>query len=286
MNVSLPSLGVFLKGGWMIPAALLSLSLAGCETLAPTQGGTLSKDVVETKMLVQRMMEEQDKGRRTLDYRLETLEEKVQSRNELLDSNLSEIEKRMREQNEEIVTLKNELSQVSFQLDALVKQLAMKPATPTQTQETAQALNPTKTGESLYDDAYRQFNLGRYSEAQQGFEQAIAAGVSGDQAIQAQYYLAESLFRQNDYRASYDQYTKLIQSNPSHALAWQSLERLADIHQKQNRPADALRLYEKIVSTYPNYEGIERVKQQIETLRAQMPAGEGPAATPTESPVR
>ena len=72
-----------------------------------------------------------------------------------------------------------------------------------------------------------------------------------------------------DLKAAYDQYTQLITSNPSHNLAWRSLERLAEINEKQGRQDDALRLYDQILSTNPGYEGFERVEQRVKQLRGE-----------------
>lgn len=259
-------------------------TLAGCESFLGQggQGGSISKDVVETKLLVQRMADEQGQNKRTMDYRLESLEEKIQSRNEFLNSSLSDIEKRMRQQNDELTALKKDVSALAFQIDALIKQLDMKPATPSK--ETSKMLKPDQAGSDIFNEAYKQFTLGRYPEAKQGFDDAIAKGLTGDMAVQAQFYLGESFYRQNDLKSAYDNYTKLITSNPSHALAWQSLERLAEISQKQGRNADALRLYEKILTTYPNYEGIDRVKEQIQALRSQAGSQPGGAAAPGQAP--
>lgn len=249
---------------------LLPLMLAGCEYVGvrpPGEAGAVAQDVYDIKTMVRQMSDEDKSTKRMMEHRLGALEEKTQSRNELLNTNLTEIEKRIQAQNDEITALRKEVAQLSFQLETIGTMLDIKP--PKLSPETANLLETKAEGDALFDDAQKQFNLGQYAAAKDGFEQAIAKGLEGDRAIEAQYWLAESLFRTPDLKGAYDQYTRLITSNPSHALAWRSLERLAEINEQQGRQDDALRLYDQILTTNPGYEGIDRVQQRVKALRGQ-----------------
>ncbi len=266
---------------WVRAAAGLLLAgvVLGCQS---GQGGSLvSGDIYAIKTDISKLMEAQESGRRTLDYRLETLEEKVQSRNDLLNTNLTEIEKRLREQNDEILGLRKEIGELTFQLDALRRKLDVQAA---QLSPTSSALLETAAaGEAAYNEALRQFNLGRYDLARQGFEKALGEGATGDLAIQARFWLGEACYKQPDLTAAYDHYTRLIWADPTHPLAWRGLERLAEIRVKQGQPAEALRFYEEIIRSNPGYEGIQRVKENHAALQAGRPTPappEGSTAPP------
>lgn len=247
---------------------LLPLVLGACQypgvIPAGDSGGT-AQDIYDIKAMVRQMSDEDKSTKRMMEHRLGALEEKVQSRNELLNTNLTELEKRIQAQNDELTGLRKDVAQLSFQLETLSNTLNIKP--PEMSEQSAGLVQSQDAGESIFDDAQKQYNLGRYDAAKQGFQDAIGKGLSGDKLIEAQYWLAESLYRIPDLKAAYDQYTKLITSNPSHNLAWRSLERLAEINEQQGRQDDALRLYDQIITTNPGYEGIDRVKQRVKQLR-------------------
>jgi TolA-binding protein len=247
---------------------LLPLALAGCEYVGvrpPGEGGAVAQDVYDIKSMVRQMADEDKSTKRMMEHRLGALEEKVQSRNELLNANLTEIEKRIQAQNDELAALRREVAQMTFQIETISTMLNIQK--PEMSPETAGLLQTREEGEPVFEDAHRQFNLGRYDDAGKGFEQALSLGLPGDKAIEARYWLAESLFRKPDLKGAYEQYTNLITSNPSHALAWRSLERLAEINEQQGREDDALRLYDQIMTTNPGYEGIDRVRQRVRELR-------------------
>lgn len=249
---------------------LSTLVLGGCEYMGvrpPGETGAMAQDIYDIKAMVRQMSDEDKSTKRMMEHRLGALEEKVQSRNELLNSNLGELEKRIQTQSEEIAALRKDVAQLSFQLETLSTLLDIE--APKLSQQTETLLQSGAEGDALFDDAQKQFNLGRYDAAREGFQAAIDKGLSGDRAIEAQYWLAESLFRTPDLKGAYDQYTRLITSNPSHNLAWRSLERLAEINEQQGRQDDALRLYDQILTTNPGYEGVDRVRQRVRQLRGE-----------------
>lgn len=241
----------------------------GCGLLAPSgSSARVEQDLVDIERLLKDLKEDQGSAKRQLDYRLETLDSKLQTRNALLESSLGEIEKRLRQQNDDLERLRRELAELSFKFDSLNTKLNMQPVQPSA--QTRELLAPGQLGKETYDEAFKAYNLGRYEDARGGFEAAMEAGLTGDRAIEARYYLAESLYRQDDFKTAYDHYTRLITGDPSHEFAWRSLERLADIQQRWNRPKDALRLYQEILGKKPDYGAIERVREQIEALEAEI----------------
>ena len=121
--------------------------LGACGLMTPPGESTVARDVVEMKYDIKSLLDAQGQSKRTIDYRLETLEELVETRNELLNSSLGEIDQRIREQSGEIVSLKKEMAELIFQIDARIKRLDMKPA---QTSPATQSmLSSDDAGETL-----------------------------------------------------------------------------------------------------------------------------------------
>lgn len=262
---------------------LLLLPLAtgawtGCAGFDPAGTSMMGKDIVEIRQLVNQLKEEEAASRRTLDYRLGTLEEKAASKNDMLTTNVSSLEKQIAQQSEEIRSLRKELGEMAFMVNTLTTKLDMKAAKPSE-QSSEMLATTAPAGDQAYAEAEKQFNLGRYDLARQGFEGVLAQNPTGDLAVRAQYWLAESCYRQPDLRAAYDNYSTLVRGNSSHPLAWKSVERLAEINSKLGRKPEALKLYNEIIKNYPGYEGIDRVKESVRALQ------EGSAAaTPAPTP--
>lgn len=261
--------------GRLIFLSLWGTAMAGCGLLAPPGDSNVNKDIHQIRIDVQRLIDEEESARRQIEFRLSALEEKVQSRNESLNSNLSHIDARLLDQNEEISALREEHSSLRYQLTTISTLLEIRPSE--LSDEAAVLLENRKKGEASYDEGQKQFNLGRYEEAIKAFRAALAQGIEGKRAIESQYGLADSLYRLPDLDLAYDEYTKLISSNPGHPLAWRSLERLADINLQAGRSEDALKLFSEIENRNPGYEGIERVKERIAEINA---AKGGDADTP------
>ncbi len=265
-----PKLILLMAGALLVP---------GCAGLQPGGDATLTRDVLETKNLVATQKDIQESSARKLEYRLDTIDEKIQQQGELEKNSLSEMDRVIRAQAKEIESLKRQLDDLTDMLSAVGAKLGVSGATGTMslapsegtapaTAATPDPATPGMTPGDLYVEALKQFNLGRFEQAKAQFEQVLASGVSGDQAIQTRYWLGETYFSLGDMVKANDTYKALIIENKSHALAWRSLERLAEISAKQGRNADAIRLYDQIINRNPTYEGLDRVKEAADKLRA------------------
>lgn len=253
-------------------AIVVSGSLSACAGLG-SQNEIMSKDLLEIKTLSQGIKSAQESNGRRVDYRLGALEDKIQTRNDQLRESLTDIEKRLREEREEVLDLRKLVSDLSFQIGTLTTKLDMQGTETARGATGTVAQEPKQGADEMFRDALRQYNLGRYDLAREGFEKALEQNPTGELGIKTLYWLAETCFRQPDLEPAGEFYTQLIQSNPSHHLAWKSLERLADINHKQGRTSDALSMYESIATGHPGYEGIERVKEQIRILREAQSGG-------------
>jgi len=276
------------KGGRIVrPALGLILALAvayGSMGCAATGGGIVARDVLEIKQLVTQQKEESESSGRKLEYRLDSLDEKVTGRSDLLKTQLDEMDQIIRAQAKDIEKLRRQLEGVSIAASQPAPAMTSTGTVPG-ADGTAAGAPPTAgtpaampTTDVTYTDALKAYNLGRYDEAKPKFEAVLASGVTGDQAIQTRYWLAETCYALNDFQGAYSNYTGLIKSNPSHALAWQGLERMAEISAKQGRNADALKLYNQIIEKNPSYASIDRVKEKATQLQATPAAAPAPAA--------
>lgn len=284
------------RGGRMMrPALGLILALAtayGSAGCAAAGGGIVARDVLEIKQMVSQQKEDGDASGRKIEYRLDTLDSKIQERSDQMKAQLDEMDQIIRTQAKDIERLRRQLEGSSVANSTPMTAPSMTPAPA----DTAAAASGTPaatsaapgipTTDTTYTDALKNFNLGRYDQAKPGFEAVLASGVSGDQAIQTRFWLAETCYALNDMVGAYNNYTTLIKANPSHSLAWQGLERMAEISAKQGRNADALKLYNQIIEKNPSYPAIDRVKEKATQLQgaAAAPAPAAAAAPPVAAP--
>lgn len=252
-----------------LPALLAVLPFAtGCAT--PLMGDpAASRDILEIKNMLKDGKDASDSNKRQIDYKLETLDDKIQQQNELIKNNTADLERLIRQQSAE-------LDQVRQSIAALgVQRPALQPTAPDPVG------NPVSADpETAYLEALKQYNLGRYDVARASLEKILAGGAAGETSIKAKYWLGETCQAMGDQKAAFDAYKAIIAENPSHSLAWKSLERLGDIYQKQGNVPDALKLYNQIVAKNPNYEGIDRVKDMVKALESGQ-TSTAPAGTPS-----
>lgn len=268
-------------GRWRLRAArplsylflsLVGLGLTGCGLFGVSAGGggSVGSDIYDLNQTVTRMENEQKTFKRTIDHRMTALETKIDSQSEMLSTSLVDIARDIRTQSEEIDTLQKEIASLSFQLETLATLLEIKPNETSQ--ETKALLRAKEIGQESFEEGERQFNLARYELARKLFAKALEQGLAGEKQIEAQYWLAESYFRSSNLDAAYANYTRLIQSNPSHVLAWRSLERLGSIEDQRGRYSRALDFYGEILKRNPNYDGIERVRESADAVQAKVNA--------------
>lgn len=263
--------------GILIGLAVLP-GLMGCETLGQfipePASSSVEEDILRIKLLLEEVREDQKSNHRKIDFQILSLDEKVDNRRAMLDADLKRIEKTLRDQNEEISRMRTEFTELSFQIDALTKKLGMRTADPTPPSEPVAPPpeEPKPTAGEAVAEATRQYDLGRYDLARKGFTEALALGLSDEEArISARFHLAEACFRENDFPAAREEFRNVIELNQRHDLAWRSLERLADVEEKEGRISQAIELYEAIEGGYPDYQYMDRVRGQIVKLKASLP---------------
>ena len=257
------------KSALLMFAFVVPLALGGCERLGSKSEDFTARDVQQIKLMVERLLDDEASRERQNDYRLRGIEDKLQTRNEVISANLTDIDSRIRSQNEEISSLRKEIDQLAFQIGALTTKLDIQAAQTSAA--TAQMLDSTPPGEATFKDAQGELDLENYETARAGFEKALDEGPARELGIEIRYWLAETCFRQADYSAADQHYMDLIQSNPRHPLAWRSLERVADLRKMQGDLEQSAFLYETIVNGHPEYDEIDRVRIKLKELQEAAP---------------
>lgn len=130
----------------------------------------------------------------------------------------------------------------------------------------AKAQSDVQVPSEMYETAYNDFLLGKYELAIFGFKSFLKEYKNHDLAVQAQYYIAESLYSQDKWSDAYTEYEKIEKNYednteyvPSAKLKMALCLEL--LGQKQN----ALVIFQSILKNYPRspeaFTAKEKIKQ-------------------------
>lgn len=285
------------------------LTLAGCGRFGGgSADGVVARDVLEIKHQLEERNKNAEAEQRKTEFRLQSLEEKIQTRTEILQNNLDESLRTQREQSESLKKVGQQVEDLSYQIARMgsgmgpsggsagaAAQTQPSPAaqgtpaitpvdgsTPAAAGQPAAGTDPT---EEIYNEGLKQYNLGKYDEAGAEFDKALAMGATAERAAQINYWLAESTFRldqldrsEHAFRTMIEQAKALDPASPVHGFSWRAVERLAQIRQRQGDNAKALYYYKYILQTNPGYEGADRIKAQVESMESGAAAPAQPGA--------
>lgn len=291
---------------------LTAAGLAGSGCAAISGGGSkdVASDVLEIKQQLQARNEAAEAEQRKMDFRLQSLDEKVQTRTEILQNNLDEALRSQREQTEAINRLRQQVEDLTYQVArnggiggsggsyAPTGSMTTTAPAASDAAQTAPATSGSveaaaaDTTDGAYNEGLKQYNLGKYTEAAAAFEQVAAAATSvPDRRAQATYWLAESAFRQDELARSETAFRSLIEqaktldpNSSVHAFSWRAVERLAQIKQRQGDNAKAIYYYKYILQTNPGYESADRIRAEVEALEGAAGATAPAEAAPDGAP--
>jgi len=232
---------------------LLALALlAALVSLAPVRAHAASKEIVELQTQVQQLLDMVQRLQSTVDSRfgviqhlveqatdstnrmsaaLDTLQQKIATQNEgmngKLDSNLGQTQS----VSDSVDELKSRVSKLQEALNALQTQMQGQQAPPTGQPAGpgagAQAAPaPAVEGggqapplQETFQAGVRDFNSAKYSVAEGEFQDILQYYPSDDLAGQAQFYLGEIAYRQQDYSNAVKAYNAVLENYGSSSKA-------------------------------------------------------------------
>lgn len=260
---------------------VLALGAGGCSTMATNQEVMRQLDNLDRK--VTSNTDQQIQFERKMVYSLENIDESLQANNEIARQTIDDLEKRMRDQIQEIERLRQEVETMRFSLG-----LGGRGSSSTGGMTGQSSTMQTPAGDPVaqaLSSGLNQFSAGNYSAARELFGQALAGEPNTEQAAELNFWIGESYYSEENYPEAETHYTQAIKANPNHEKSWVSFERLAQIQLAQGQKIKALKQFEYIAETYPDYPNIDRVTGQIEVLRAELyPEEQSPMPSVPEAP--
>jgi tol-pal system protein YbgF len=186
--------------------------------------------------------------------RMDTVATQVQA----LADNLEEVKVRLGRFSQQLADVQN----VMQTLDAKLAGGAPVPGTPDATQPTA----PPPSAETLYNNALRDWQGGKYDLARQEFLDYLKYFPDTDLAGNCQFYLGEILYAQKQYREAVIEYDKVLDNYPkSFKLADARLKKGLALLELGQRSSGQRELRE-VIRRHPGTEAERRARAKLREL--------------------
>jgi tol-pal system protein YbgF len=278
---------------WMIGvlAAAMVAGAAGAVLLAPARVGAVDREVIQLLQMVTQLTQGQQALQTTVTQNAAVektlIEQSLDSVNKLnqnmgalqksmmdmqansgarLDSmttqvqgvsdNLQELLARMGKLNQQITDAQTAIQSI----DAKLAASAPVPAAP------APVAAPVPSSDLLYSNGLRDLNGKKYDLATQEFQDYLKYYADTDLASNAQFYLGEIAFAQEQYSQAMDFYTKVLENYPkSFKLAAARLKKALALIQVGEK-ATAIRELRNVIRLYPGSEEDKRARAKLKEL--------------------
>lgn len=119
----------------------------------------------------------------------------------------------------------------------------------------------------LYTTGRDQLLRGATATARMTFQELITNYPQSDYAADAQFWIAESLAKENNVPAADAAYAAVVSAYPTSAKAPTALYKRAQLILKQGNTGQARQLFEQVVSRYPRSDEAELAAETLKTLR-------------------
>lgn len=119
----------------------------------------------------------------------------------------------------------------------------------------------------LYTTGRDQLLRGATATARMTFQELITNYPQSDYAADAQFWIAESLAKENNAPAADAAYAAVVSAYPTSAKAPTALYKRAQLVLKMGNTAQARQLFEQVVSRFPRSDEAELATETLKTLR-------------------
>jgi tol-pal system protein YbgF len=120
-------------------------------------------------------------------------------------------------------------------------------------------LNPNQ----LYNTAYKDLIRGSYPLALEGFRQFLFNFPNSEMADDAQYWIAEAFYSQENYIIAFEEFKILITKYPESQMVPPALLKMAYCSNKRGDKRTALKYFDILIRDYPNSEEAKLAKENL-----------------------
>lgn len=162
--------------------------------------------------------------------------------------------------------LKRQQHDLYAALDSRVKALAQRSAaSPPQQSQSPEAALPgvTSAQEAVYGKAFTALKAGQYAAAISGFKGFIKKYAKSPLAADAEYWLGEAQFVNENYPAAERAFRSVLKQWPQSSKAPQAMFDLGNTLITQGRTAEGRRMFAQVVKRYPDSNAARRAASAL-----------------------
>ncbi|HET9741595.1 MAG TPA: tetratricopeptide repeat protein [Terriglobales bacterium] len=277
---------------------ILAAGIVGSALLLSPAAFGANKDIVQLQTQVQQLSDQIARLQQTNDERFGALRSLVEQNTDTINKvansldaitqslkaqsvdqggKIDQVSSQVQSMHDSVDELKARLAQVSKQLSDMAAAQQNIQSQPQNGQPGAQPGQPGQTGQpqaqappadQLYNTALGDYNAGKYNLATQEFNDYIKYYGNTDLAGNAQYYLADMEYRQENYQQAIQDYDKVIEQYPSgNKAAAAQLKKGYALLQLNQREA-GIRELRALVARYPRSLEAQQAKDRLRSLGA------------------
>ncbi len=131
---------------------------------------------------------------------------------------------------------------------------------------TKPASPPPPAPQSLYDNALRDLNTGKYDLARQQFQDYLQYYSRTALAGNAQFHIGETYYRQNEFKRAIAEYDKVPQNYPDSNKVAASLLKKGYAQLELNQREEGVRTLRSLVEKYPRSDESEWARRRLKSL--------------------
>lgn len=118
----------------------------------------------------------------------------------------------------------------------------------------------------LYDGAFADISAGNYQLAILGFNEYITGFPSTDLTDDAQFWIGECYYRQNDFASARDEFAKVVSKYADSDRVASALYKLGKCYMETGDKAKAKKYYDETITRFPDTPEAELAKEKRSTL--------------------
>ncbi len=125
---------------------------------------------------------------------------------------------------------------------------------------------PAPAPQSLYDNALRDLNTGKYDLARQQFHEYLQYYGRTALAGNAQFHIGETYYRQNDFKRAIAEYDKVLQNFPDSNKVAAALLKKGYAQLELNQREEGVSTLRSLVEKYPRSDESEWARRRLKSL--------------------
>jgi tol-pal system protein YbgF len=196
--------------------------------------------------------------------RIDTMTQQTQG----LSDNLQDVQARVGKLSQQVTDMQNLLQSIDAKVSGGAPAGAAAGMTPGTTPGMAPAAMPPISADTLYQNALRDLTGGKYDLSRQEFSDYIRNFPANDLASNAQFYLGEIAYAQNDFKGAIAAYDTVLTNYPKSFKLAASLLKKGMAEVELGLKASATRDLREVVRRFPGSEEARRAQAKLHDLGA------------------